>query len=77
MICCGLDNLYLYLNGEVQNLIHRNEAKLHERVTNMVNIDEILTQIIEDIDDIVKTLKPHKILFSAVENVVPQSKMNF
>ena len=76
IMCCGVDNLYLDLNGIVHNCIHGNDAKLHERVSKLVDFDEVWTNIMKAIDEIVHTVKPQKILFLAVDGVAPRAKMN-
>jgi 5'-3' exonuclease len=58
LMMCGVDNLYLDLNGIVHNCIHGNDAKLHERVSKLVDFDEVWTNIMKAIDEIVHTVKP-------------------
>jgi 5'-3' exoribonuclease 1 len=72
----NIDNLYLDLNGIVHNCIHGNDAKLHERVSKLSNFDEVWTNIMKAIDEIVHTVKPQKLLFLAVDGVAPRAKMN-
>jgi 5'-3' exoribonuclease 1 len=72
----NVDNLYLDLNSIVHNCIHGNDAKLHERVSKLVDFDEVWTNIMKAIDEVVHTVKPQKILFLAVDGVAPRAKMN-
>ena len=60
----------------MHNCIHGNDAKLHERVSKLVDFDEVWTNIMKAIDEVVHTVKPQKILFLAVDGVAPRAKMN-
>jgi 5'-3' exoribonuclease 1 len=60
----------------VHNCIHGNDAKLHERVSKLQDFDEVWTNIMKAIDEIVHTVKPKQILFLAVDGVAPRAKMN-
>jgi 5'-3' exoribonuclease 1 len=72
----SIDNLYLDLNGIVHNCIHGNDAKRHERVSKLDNFEEVWTNIMKAIDELVHSVKPRKILFMAVDGVAPRAKMN-
>ena len=60
----------------MHNCIHGNAAKLHERVSKLQDFDEVWTNIMKAIDEIVHTVKPKQILFLAVDGVAPRAKMN-
>ena len=70
------DNLYLDLNGIVHNCIHGNDAKKHERISKLDDLEEVWANIMKAIDEIVHVVKPRKLLFMAVDGVAPRAKMN-
>jgi len=46
------------LNGIVHNCIHGNDAKRHERTSNLVDFEEIWANIMKAIDEVVHLMKP-------------------
>ena len=59
----------------MQNCIHGNDAKLHERVNKLVDFDEVWTYIMKAINEVVHMVKPQKILFLVVDGVAPSAKI--
>ena len=65
------DALYLDMNGVIHNSTHGNEGgskKLTEK--------DVMLTLFESIDFMMKTIKPRKLLYMAVDGVAPRAKMN-
>jgi 5'-3' exoribonuclease 1 len=65
------DNLYLDMNGYIHQATHGNDG-LAQVVTDEVVVSEVMGYI----DRIVKTVKPLRVLFMALDGVAPRAKMN-
>lgn len=68
--------MYLDLNGIVHNCVHGNDAKRHERISQLDDLEELWASIMRSIDEIVHLIKPKRKIFLAVDGVAPRAKMN-
>lgn len=73
-----IDNLYLDLNGLVHNVTHANGSDkliLTSRLINTGRIDQVWRSLFKAFDDIVRFVRPRKVLFVALDSVPPVAKM--
>ena len=64
------------LNGIVHNCIHGNDAKKHEKVSRLTDLEDVWADIMRAIDEIVHSVKPRKVILLALDGVAPRAKMN-
>ena len=64
------------LNSIVHNCIHGNDAKRHERISKLADLEEVWADIMRAIDEIVHVVKPRKMILLALDGVAPRAKMN-
>ena len=74
--CPPCDNLYLDMNSIVHNCIHGNDPKKHEHISTLKDFEEVWASIMRNIDELVHTIKPGKLIMLALDGVAPRAKMN-
>ena len=65
------DALYLDMNGIIHNSTHGNEG-----VSKKLTEKDLMLTLFESIDFMMKTIKPRRLLYMAVDGVAPRAKMN-
>ena len=53
-----------------------NDSQRHERISKLQDFDEVWSDIMRSIDEIVHTVKPRKLILLAIDGVAPRAKMN-
>lgn len=67
----GCDNLYLDLNGSIHNATHGDGG-----VSKRLSDHDVMLALVNGIDEMIKLVKPRKLVYIAVDGVAPRAKMN-
>jgi 5'-3' exoribonuclease 1 len=65
------DNLYLDLNGSIHNATHGDGG-----VSKRLSDHDVMLALVNGIDEMLKLVKPRKLVYMAVDGVAPRAKMN-
>jgi 5'-3' exonuclease len=65
------DALYLDMNGLIHNATHGNEG-----VSKNLDEKDLMLTMFANIDFMVKTIKPRRLLYMAIDGCAPRAKMN-